>query len=388
MFKKLRKKKDDLRKRREWAESLAVLTGVPWEQIAADQSTLWRDHLITRDEYAEFRLCSAPKELHDNFLGLHEQRPYLDYLNPKSYYILSRNKFVAHQIFSALGIPHAELICCYQPEGVALDQSYVCNDIAGVLQSLLRNASSPFVIKDPEGAHGHDVWLFDSVDVGPADAVLKSHDGREVQLSALLGTRPLLFERAVRQSEQFASFNPSSVNTIRFMTTLYPDNSVRILAAFIKIGRKGSCVDNAGDGGNVDACIDVETGQIQFALQYDGLDRIKEIDRHPDTGTLLKGTFVDDWPSIKSCVCRFQQAFPFCKAPGWDIAITHEGPVVIEVNDFWDRTGQVFIRRGWRKEIRDCWLAWKATGKEWVFGRDYERLVPIARINEIINSQP
>lgn len=44
---------------------------------------------------------------------------------------------------------------------------------------------------------------------------------------------------------------------------------------------------------------------------------------------------------------------------GWIIPILDESSILIEVNDFWDRTGQYFIRRGWRKEIRDCYLAWK-----------------------------
>ena len=33
--------------------------------------------------------------------------------------------------------------------------------------------------------------------------------------------------------------------------------------------------------------------------------------------------------------------------------------MIIEVNDFWDRTGQYFIQHGWRKEIRDCYLSWR-----------------------------
>ena len=69
------------------------------------------------------------------------------------------------------------------------------------------------------------------------------------------------------------------------------------------------------------------------------------------------------WLCVK--MKRYQQVFPYCKAAGWDIAITDDGPVVIEVNDFWDRTGQYFIRRGWRDEIRDCYLAWKKTGKNY-----------------------
>ena len=75
---------------------------------------------------------------------------------------------------------------------------------------------------------------------------------------------------------------------------------------------------------------------------------------------------IDNWEAVKSEVIRFQQAFPYCKVAGWDIAITDEGPVVIEINDFWDRTGQFFIRKGWRNEIRDCYLAWKTTGKDYM----------------------
>ena len=143
------------------------------------------------------------------------------------------------------------------------------------------------------------------------------------------------------------------------MTTLWPDGSARIIATFIKIGRAGRCVDNAGGGGNVDVCVDTESGEIKYAIQYDGWRKIKDIEKHPDSGAQLNGVVIDNWEAIKAEVITFQQAFPYCKAAGWDIAITDEGPVVIEVNDFWDRTGQYFIRRGWRNEIRDCFLAWK-----------------------------
>ena len=149
------------------------------------------------------------------------------------------------------------------------------------------------------------------------------------------------------------------------MTTLWPDGDARVIAVFIKIGRNGRCVDNAGGGGNVDACVDIETGEIRFAVQFEGFRKIKEIDVHPDSGQVLNGVYIENWQAIREEVKRFQQSFPFCKAAGWDIAITNQGPVVIEVNEFWDRLGQVFVRKGWRKEIRDCYLAWKDTGKDY-----------------------
>ena len=74
---------------------------------------------------------------------------------------------------------------------------------------------------------------------------------------------------------------------------------------------------------------------------------------------------------------------PFCKAIGWDIAITDEGPVVIEVNEMWDRTGQYFIRRGWRNEIRDCYMAWKRTGVVYSYDR-LENQLSESRLKKII----
>ena len=152
------------------------------------------------------------------------------------------------------------------------------------------------------------------------------------------------------------------------MTTLYPDGTARVIATWMKFGRVGKCVDNAGSGGNVDAAVDVETGRIYNVVQFDGWRKTKEIESHPDSGTQLNGVYIDNWQSIKEEVIKFQQAFPYCKAPGWDIAITDNGPVVIEVNDFWDRTGQYFIRRGWRNEIRECYMAWQKTGKKYSTG--------------------
>ncbi len=200
------------------------------------------------------------------------------------------------------------------------------------------------------------------------DAVLTCFNGEEVVLSSILGEDALIFESIVSQTKQFADFNESSVNTVRFMTTLWPDGTARVIATWFKVGRAGKCVDNAGSGGNVDAGVDSETGKIYNVVQFDGWRRTKAIDRHPDSGSLLNGVVIEHWDAIKAEVIKFQQAFPYCKAAGWDIAITDEGPVIIEVNDFWDRTGQFFIKKGWRKEIRDCYLAWKETGKNYSTG--------------------
>lgn len=352
--------------------------------IMFDYLKLHRRKGLNMNEYYQFEMESRSEKFRQDFLGENEQRLYLDWLNPVKYYVLARNKFMAHKMLENTGIRKSPLYCYYQPTG-RLESTEIANDLAGVCRILQSKQVTECVIKTTESSHGDNVWVIRNITFSDDDAVLERFDGQQLKLSEVLGSEPLLFEGLIRQTQQFAAFNPSSVNTVRFMTALYPDGTARVIATFIKIGRAGKCVDNAGGGGNVDVCVDTETGTIQYAIQYDGWRHISDIDCHPDSGAQLNGVVIDNWQQIKDEVLRFQQAFPYCKAAGWDIAITDDGPVVIEVNDMWDRTGQYFIRRGWRNDIRDCYRAWEPFGYP-TMGRLENRLSP-QRLNKIIHSE-
>ena len=336
--------------------------------VILDYLSLYRKKGITTDEYYFFEVEKADTGFRDSFLGLNEQRFYLDYLNPIKYYSLARNKYLTHKLLDNTGARKSVLFCYYQPEARFVVNDECASSLDEVLRILKHKLVRSCVIKTTESSHGDNVLVVNSINYQEQDAVLTCFNGEALALSAILGQDALVFESIVRQTKQFASFNESSVNTIRFMTTLWPDGSAKVIATFIKVGRAGRCVDNAGGGGNVDACIDLETGKIHNVIQFDGWRKTKEIDYHPDNGSLLEGVIVDNWDSVKAEVIKYQLAFPYCKAAGWDIAITDDGPVIIEVNDFWDRTGQYFIKKGWRKEIRDCYLAWKKTGKKYATG--------------------
>lgn len=328
-------------------------------RIFFDYLHLYRTKGLTREEYYEFEFENRGEEFRKTFLGLNEQRHYLDLLNPIKYYSIARNKYLAHKVLENTGVRKSELFCFYQPEGKVYDSAEIASSVADVYRILKQKGVEQCVIKDTENSHGEGVIVVKNVEYLDGDCKLNYFNGKTALLSEVLSKHPLIFEGLIKQTEQFAGFNASSVNTVRFMTVLYPNGEAKIIATFIKIGRAGSCVDNAGAGGNVDVCIDTESGEIKYAIQYDGWRKITEIEKHPDSGTPLNGTIIENWEQIKAEVIRFQQAMPWCKAAGWDIAITDDGPLVIEVNDFWDRTGQYFIRRGWRNEIRECYKAWE-----------------------------
>lgn len=337
-------------------------------KVIFDYLTLYRSKGLTKEEYYECEFEKQDASFRNSFLGLNEQHYYLDYLNPNKYFSLARNKYLAHKVLDSAGVRKSVLYCFFQPEARYYGSDECASSLTEVLHILKSKNVQSCVVKTTESSHGDNVRVVKNITFQEDDAIFTCFNGEKMLLSSILGMDALVFESVVRQSMQFASFNESSVNTVRFMTTLWPDGSAKVIATWFKIGREGKCVDNAGSGGNIDAAIDRETGRIYNVTQFDGWRKTKRIDRHPDSGAFLEGTIIEHWDAIKAEVIKFQQAFPYCKAAGWDIAITEDGPVVIEVNDFWDRTGQYFIRKGWRNEIRDCYLAWKKTGKNYSTG--------------------
>jgi hypothetical protein len=334
-------------------------------RIVQDYLSLYKSKGLTTDEYYEFEFEKCDEEFRRTFLGLNEQRFYLDYLNPIKYYSLARNKFIAHKMLENTGVRKTELYCYYQPEARFIQSDVYASNINEVLRILKQKNVQACVVKPAEGTHGVGVLVLNSIEYGEIDAAMTCFNGEQITLSSLLGNDSLIFESVVHQTKQFSDFNSSSVNTIRVISTLYPNGMAKVIATIIRIGRAGKCVDNAGSGGNVDVGVDVNTGEIKNAYQFDGWRHITEIEKHPDNNCQLKGVFIENWQAIIEDIKKFQQSFPYCKAAGWDIAITEEGPVVIEVNDMWDKTFQYFIRRGWRNEIRDCYFAWKKLDRDY-----------------------
>ena len=342
-------------------KEIKIESGKGFIEIAKDYYKLSRNIRISFYEYYKFEFEKQPEAFRNSFLSSANKYRYLEILNPRKYYILARNKYITHLFLEDAGIDKAELYCYYDRIG-RTDNKRIGYDYESVLKILKNKKVNTCMIKPTESSHGKGVLLITSIDYANGSCYLKNHKGEVFELSQLLNKDPLIFESIIEQTAQFKRFNASSVNTVRFITMLSTSGEAEIITAFVKIGKQGSCIDNAGDGGNIDAAINIPTGEICFAMQFDGWRKTKPISNHPENGTQLNGVLVENWESIKNKVIRFQQAMPFLRAIGWDIAITDQGPVVVEINDFWDETGQLFVRKGWKPEIESCYQEWKKYG--------------------------
>lgn len=160
-----------------------------------------------------------------------------------------------------------------------------------------------------------------------------------------------IVEELIQQSDEMASWNQTSVNTIRISSFLN-EKGFFILCPFIRTGRRGAVVDNGGQGG-LYAAIDAKTGVIITNGKDELCNVYKE---HPDSHIIYKGWQVPQWDKLVLLTEKVHSLFPKHRYVGWDFAHTKEGWVLIEGN--WGEfiAQQSTMGKGYKKEFLDLLL--------------------------------
>lgn len=129
------------------------------------------------------------------------------------------------------------------------------------------------------------------------------------------------------------------LNTVRMVVALTVDGPLVVCAAMKLLAREG-LADNFHDGtaGNLLAGIDVATGRLTPAFGRDvGRHYLfRRFDRHPATGATLGGFELPRWRDAVALGEAVAAAFPGSPLLGLDLAITEEGPVLLEKNLHWN----------------------------------------------------
>ena len=158
-----------------------------------------------------------------------------------------------------------------------------------------------------------------------------------------------IVEELVVQNKEMAIWNESSVNTIRINSFLHGDK-FEILCPFIRTGRKGSFVDNGGQGG-LFASIDSLTGNICTV----GMDEYqREYEKHPDSGITFPGWQVPYWEDLLKTAEAVHRNMSNHIYVSWDFALTDKGWVLIEGN--WGEfvAQQLTNKRGFKADFLKC----------------------------------
>ena len=141
----------------------------------------------------------------------------------------------------------------------------------------------------------------------------------------LLQNNKIIVEEVIKQHDILNKLYDKSVNTLRIFT-FFDGNEVNFLQAILKIGN-GNIVDNFSSGGMY-TFID-ENGFVKTKA-IDKNDNIYE--KHPITNKSIINLQIPYFKEAIELVKKASREIPEIKYIGWDVAITNEGPDIIEGN--------------------------------------------------------
>lgn len=139
-----------------------------------------------------------------------------------------------------------------------------------------------------------------------------------------------LIEDCLDQHGEVSEIYPHSINTLRIVTVIGRDGKPHVVYAFIRIGNGGRFVDNINAGGMA-APIRLEDGVIEHAA----FDKDSNYyDTHPMTNCAIVGRKLPFWKESLAMCEKAATMVDGLGYVGWDIAVTPDGPVLIEGNHF------------------------------------------------------
>lgn len=316
---------------------------------AADLFALRRGPgMLESDEYYAFRLWDrgrfSPAEA-AAFAGRRRQQADAALVNDPSWYALGQDKLAAGAVIEGLGlpVPPIQAILHERRGGPGIP---ALRDRDSLARHLREEIAYPFFGKPIAGSYSVGVLGVEAYE-REGDR-LRLANGRHMALTAYVErlfeayenksryhVDGFLFQAMLRPHEQLAAIcGRPALSTIR-VVLLIDEGEVSLFRAVWKIPAGDNQADNFWRKGNLIAPIDFTTGQVGEAVRGTGLEQDR-LSHHPDTGAAITGVVVPDWAELAYLAREATQAFPGMQMQGWDIALTDQGPRLIEVNGVGD----------------------------------------------------
>ncbi|GEM_PF-3107935 len=241
-----------------------------------------------------------------------------DWLNRKqgadSALVQDKNRFAAQ--CARFELPHVPTLAVFEKGKQALPEIPFMPNVPALW------------IKDLHGTGGSGAQRFFRENESYRDS--KGNQWTPQQLVEMLQSRTCIVQPCIFNHPVIANISNDKLASLRVITGIHRNGIAEVIGCVFYLPHGNRLTSVAG----ITCAIDSETGRIERAifLGHGNAD----LDRHPDTGKPIAGTVLPFWSqSLELARRAHETAFAPFVTLGWDIALTPEGPVLLETNKGW-----------------------------------------------------
>lgn len=257
----------------------------------------------------------------------------IDRLNPANFRKITQHKLAEKALLTANSIPTPEYVGFFHPDRGVSRRGTPLRTQSELEHLLDAHRNQRLCFKRAEGSGGSSFVALDVEHRREGPILRNPVSGRTYDMPAWHDELKTfkggaLVEAYLPQHPTLAALNPDSLNTLRLLV-LEEGGHFTTRGGILRIGRKGSQVDNTSSGGF--ACpIDLASGTVLEAID---LSPAREsFDIHPDSGIRIAGMRIPFWEECMRLAEFTLSIYPNMRFAGMDIAVSEDGPCVIELN--------------------------------------------------------
>lgn len=327
------------------SRELSKKTGKPLLFVARTGLQLFNDFGFTPKEIASNGIIESdsPIQMAKRKISKRNLVAIQSHLNPPELHPVTENKVAFEMMMRQKGVPIVpSLAVFFKGYGGFLKDGTLPLGRCQWLEKLEPILPEYFVVKPSSGAIGVGLKFYKKQENHLKCLV----SGELLMLEALLERlngdgyySSYMFQPRLRNASDIQLVTGSNaLETLRVITLLTTVGEPQILAAYWRLSGKGSFTDNfrLGQGGSLVCIVALDKGKVIKATARAPDGHYSTVHYHPVTNHPLDSIQLPEWGRIREIVHQAARVLIPIRTIGWDIAMTDQGPVVIEANARWD----------------------------------------------------
>jgi len=288
---------------------------------------------LTPNEHFYYRLWDPALTAAEKrrFVGKLAQHPMHLARNDPGWYAVAADKLLFHTLMVGSRLPVPPLLAVAQTERRA-GEAVALNGPREITRFLRSQQIYPIFAKPIAGKYSLSVVSADRYDPSTDEVLLLGGERKTVENLAadLAGGTGYVIQRRLDGNARLAELFGPRLWSVRALILVGPSGPV-IHRAVAKIATGNNPADNFWRQGNMLGAIELETGLISRVVRGTGVEmRLNEA--HPDTRQPIVGTLIPQWKALTRLAVSAAEILPGIRTQSWDVALTADGPVLLEVN--------------------------------------------------------